>query len=379
MQNFVFRNPTEIIFGKGSIAQIATRVPKNVPVLMLYGGGSIKNNGVYEQVMAALKGCAVHEFSGIEPNPHFETCVKAVALIRSKNVGFVLAVGGGSVLDAAKFIAAAACHDGDPWEIMQAQGTNIKRALPLGTVLTLPATGSESNGNAVITRYATTEKLVCRSPHNYPVFSVLDPETTRSLPPKQVRNGIVDAFAHVMEQYMTYPAAAPLQDRFAEAILHTLAEVGPKTLAQPNDYDARAAFMWSAAMALNMLIGVGVPQDWSTHMIGHELTAFYGLDHAETLAIVMPGVWQYKFSRKEAKLKQYGERLWGVKSAQEAIEKTEQFFASLGMPTRLSAYKIDAGSAAEKVRARFVQRDVHYGEHQDIDGAAAAAILLSRA
>jgi len=380
MQNFVFKNPTEILFGRGRIAEIGSRVPADAPVLLLYGGGSIKNNGVYDQVKAALKKHQAIEFGGIEANPRYETCLKAVDQLRTNGVGFILAVGGGSVVDAAKFIAAAACFEGaDPWELLLTHGASVRAALPLGTVLTLPATGSESNGNAVISRQATHEKLALSSALLFPVFSVLDPETTFSLPQKQVRNGVVDAFVHVMEQYLTYRDSAPLQDRFAESILQTLVEVGPVTLAKPGNYDARASFMWSATLALNTLIACGVPQDWSTHMIGHEITAFYGLDHAETLAIVLPGVWKHQLERKKAKLEQYGRRLWNVKSARSAIARTEDFFHSLGMPTRLRDYQISAREAAEKIRARFAGRNTRLGEHGDIDAEAAAAIVRSRA
>jgi NADP-dependent alcohol dehydrogenase len=380
MNNFVFRNPTEILFGKGMIAEITSRVPTGGPVLFVYGGGSIKRNGVYDQVRAALKAHKLIEFGGIEPNPAFETCLKAVDAAKKERVRFVLAVGGGSVLDAAKFIAAAACFTGaDAWDILRTRGSNLTAALPLGTVLTLPATGSESNGNAVISRRATSEKLALVSNLVFPVFSVLDPETTFSLPTKQVRNGIVDAFVHVMEQYMTYPAAAPLQDRLAESVLQTLIEVGPRTLSAPRDYQARASLMWSATLALNMLLGCGVPQDWATHMIGHELTAFYGLDHAETLAIVLPGVWTRQLSRKREKLMQYGHRIWSVDTAEMAIAKTEEFFHSLNMPTRLSDYGIVADEAAAKVRARFAERGSKFGEHGDITSDAAAEILRLRA
>ncbi|MBN2505432.1 MAG: iron-containing alcohol dehydrogenase [Verrucomicrobia bacterium] len=379
MQNFVFRNPTEIVFGRGTIAEAGKRVPAQAPVLLLYGGGSIKRNGVYEQVKATLKNHRVVEFGGIEVNPLYETCLKAVDVVKTSQAGFILAAGGGSVLDAAKFIAAAARFAGpDSWEILRSHGVVIQSALPLGAVLTLPATGSESNGNAVISREATREKLALSSKHVFPVFSVLDPETTFSLPRKQVRNGIVDAFVHVMEQYMTYPAAAPLQDRFAESILQTLAEWGPTTLAEPNHYEARATFMWSATMALNTLIGCGVPQDWSTHMIGHELTAFYGLDHAETLAIVLPGLWKHQREPKKAKLEQYGQRVWNVSTADDAIARTEDFFHSLGMPTRFEAYHINPAEAAEKVRTRFAERKTVLGEHRDIGPDAVASILAAR-
>ncbi|HEY5912373.1 MAG TPA: iron-containing alcohol dehydrogenase [Verrucomicrobiae bacterium] len=380
MQNFSYKNPTEIVFGRGMIAEIGSRVPKEGPVLLLYGGGSIRRNGVYDQVKAALKDHRLIEFGGIEPNPAYETCLRAVDLVKREQVRFLLAVGGGSVLDAAKFIAAAACFSGpDPWEILCTHGQNVGGALPVGTVLTLPATGSESNGNAVISRRATQEKRAFFSQCVFPVFSVLDPETTFSLPRKQVRNGIADAFVHVMEQYLTYPVAAPLQDRFAESVVQTLLEVASVTLAEPNNYDARASFMWSATLALNTLLGCGVPQDWSTHMIGHELTAFYGLDHAETLAIVLPGVWQHELARKQAKLEQLGRRIWNVQSAPEAIARTEAFFHSLGMPTRLGDYRISPAEAAEKVRARLAGRGGALGEHGDIDAEAAAEILRQRA
>ncbi len=380
MQNFIFKNPTEILFGRGMIKEISARVPSNGAVLLAYGGGSIKANGVYDQVKAALSGRQVVEFSGIEANPTYETAMKAVALVKERGVRFLLAVGGGSVIDAVKFIAAAACHPGqDPWEILQTHGANVTGALPLGTVLTLPATGTEANGNSVVSRQASQEKLHFTSNHVFPVFSVLDPETTFSLPAKQVRNGVVDAFAHVMEQYMTYPAAAPLQDRFAEGVLQTLIEIGPLTLKEPRDYEARASFMWSATQALNTLLCCGVPQDWATHMIGHELTAFYGLDHAETLAIIMPGVWQRQLARKQAKLEQYGRRVWQVNDAAVAIERTEAFFNSLGMPTRLGAYQVSANEAAEKVRARMAARGDVFGEHADIGPDAAVEIIRSRA
>lgn len=379
MQNFTYKNPTEILFGKGMIREIAGRVPKDLPVLFLYGGGSIKKNGVYEQARAALKGYRVIEFGGIEVNPLYETCLKAMEVVKKEKTGFILAAGGGSVLDAAKFIAAAACFTGsDSWAILREHGANVKAALPIGAVLTLPATGSEANGNSVISRKATQEKLHFYSPHVFPRFSVLDPETTFSLPAKQVRNGIVDAFVHVMEQYMTYPAHTPLQDRMAEAVLQTLIEVAPTVLKKPEDYESRATLMWSATIALNTLIGCGVPQDWSTHMIAHELTAFYGLDHAETLAIVLPGVWQYKLTAKKKKLEQYGRRVWNVKTAKEAMVKTETFFHSLKMPTRFSDYKISAKEAARKVRERFAERDSVFGEHSDITADAVSKILLSR-
>lgn len=368
MNNFTYRNPVELVFGKGTIAELRRLVPQGDKVLFAYGGGSIKKNGVYDQVRAALEGRDVLEFAGIEPNPRYETCMQAVDLCRREGVGFLLAVGGGSVLDAVKFIAAAVPFRGEPWDIL-AKHAKVEAAVPLGSVLTLPATGSEMNGNSVISRDETREKLAFYSPLVYPKFSILDPETTFTLPPRQTANGVVDAFAHTMEQYMTYPADAPLQDRMAEAILSTLVEIGPKLLEHPHDYQLRANMMWTATMALNGLIGLGVPQDWSTHGIGHELTALYGMDHGQTLAVVMPAVWRFKFADKKAKLAQYAERVWGVAGTEEekakaAIEKTEEFFRLLGVKTRLAEY--GAENAVEQVPPRLAQRGVVLGERRDI-------------
>ncbi len=381
MQNFTYHNPTKIIFGKGQIAAIAREIPSDARVLVLYGGGSIKRNGVYDQVMAALKGRRIAEFAGIEPNPRYETLMQAVAKIRAEGWDFLLAAGGGSVLDGTKFIAAAVPHTaGDPWEIV-AKGAEVKCAVPLASVLTLPATGSEMNNCAVISRNSTGDKLAFASDFVYPRFSVLDPETTFSLPPRQVANGVVDAFAHTLEQYLTYPANGPVQDRFAEGILLTLIEVGPKTLANPTDYDSRAAFMWTATLALNGLIACGVPQDWTTHMIGHEITAMHGLDHGQTLAIVFPAIMAARRAGKQQKLVQYAARVWGITggTADEridaAIAKTRAFFESLGVKTRLSDYGI-GDDVRERVAERFEKRGWRkLGERRDIGPREAAEIL----
>ena len=287
MLNFTFQNPTKILFGRGQIANVAAEIPEGTKILLTYGGGSIHRNGVYDQTMKALKGREVIEFGGIEPNPEYKTLMRAVELGRAEKVDLLLAVGGGSVSDGTKFIGAAIPFAGEPWDIPDKHAP-VSAAVPLGVILTLPATGSESNSFAVVSRAETGQKLAFSTPFGYPRFAVLDPQTTFTLPPRQVANGIVDAFVHTLEQYLTYPVNAQLQDRFAESILQTLIEVGPRTLAAPYDYDLRATFVWCATMALNGLIGVGVPQDWATHMIGHELTALYGIDHARTLAAVMP-------------------------------------------------------------------------------------------
>jgi NADP-dependent alcohol dehydrogenase len=371
MQNFEFWNPVKILFGKGQIARLRYEVPRDARVLLTYGGGSIKRNGVYEQVIAALGDRVVFEFGGIEPNPVYETLMRAVEVVKREGIDFLLAVGGGSTLDGTKFIAAAAKFEGRPWDIL-AQGAPVENAVPLGAVLTLPATGSEMNAFAVISRREAQEKLAFSTPKVYPRFSIVDPETTFSLPPRQVANGIVDAFAHVLEQYLTFPASAPLQDRCAESILLTLIEEGPKTLANPTDYDARANLCWCATMALNGLIALGVPQDWSTHMIGHELTAFHGLDHAQSLAVVFPGTMEARRGGKRAKLLQYGERVWGLREGDEdaridqAIARTRAFFESLGVKTRLRDYGVPP-ETVQKISARFAERGWNgAGERQDL-------------
>lgn len=371
MLNFTFQNPTRIVFGEGQINQLRQLVPAGARVLMTYGGGSIKHNGVYDQVKSALKDFTVFEFGGIEPNPSYETLSKAVALVHAEQIDFLLAVGGGSVVDGTKYIAAAARYDGEGWDILSKQ-VKLKAAVALGCVLTLPATGSESNGFAVITKQATQQKLSFGSPLVYPQFAVLDPTVTYSLPAKQLANGVVDAYIHVMEQYLTYPVGAAVQDRFAEGLLLTLLEYGPKAIAAPQDYNIRANLMWTATMALNGLIGVGVPQDWSTHMIGHQLTALYGLDHAQTLAIVLPAVMQQQREQKREKLLQYGRRVFNLQHQDEerlideTISHTRAFFEQMGVPTRLADYGINADAKAAVVAKLTELKAERLGEHGDI-------------
>jgi len=387
MNNFRYYNPTTIVFGKGTIAKLDELVNKKQKILLLYGGGSIKKNGVYDQVMKALGKRKVLEFGGIEANPDYATLMQAVEIVRKKDVDFMLAVGGGSVIDGTKFISLAAKYEGNPWHILtKGAAKDCTEALPFGSVLTLPATASEFNKNSVISRREKKVKFSFGSDLVFPKFSILDPETTYSLPIKQVRNGLVDAFVHVMEQYMTYPAGGIVQDRQAEALLLAIIETAPSALQlDPISYDGRANYMWAASNALNTLIGAGVPQDWATHSIGHELTALYGLDHAETLAAVLPWLLWYKRDQKRAKLLQYGQRIFGINQGTETervdrtIEATSQFFHSLGMPTTLSAYKINAEDAASIIGRRLSKRDWKAGEHSDILPEDAANILrLSR-
>lgn len=373
MNNFDFHNPTHIVFGKGRIADIGKQVPVQAKVLILVGGSSAEKTGTLAEVQQALGERQHATFSGIEPNPSFDTAMKAVQQVKDGGYDFLLAVGGGSVIDAAKFIAAAALFEGDPWTILLKRGANITQALPFGAVLTLPATGSEMNNGSVITRRDIGAKLPFRSSRLFPKFSVLDPTKTYTLPTQQLANGVVDAFVHTVEQYLTYPVNAPLQDRFAESILQTLIDIGPRLLTAPEPvYDDRASLMWAATLALNGLIGAGVPQDWSTHMIGHELTALHNIDHARTLAIVLPAMLQERRVQKGAKLLQYGERVWGINTGTDeeritaTIEKTRDFFERMGIPTRLSAY----GLAADAIDVVIRQLEEHgmgkLSEHGDV-------------
>ncbi|MDI3441795.1 alcohol dehydrogenase [Erwinia sp. V90_4] len=372
MNNFVLHTPTRILFGQGQIAHLAAEIPADSKVLITFGGGSVKNNGVMDQVYSALQGFDVQEFGGIEPNPSYETLMQAVEVVKREKITFLLAVGGGSVLDGTKFIAAAAFYPQDPWHILQTGGAEIEQALPIGSVLTLPATGSESNRSAVITRRATHDKQAFRNNHVFPRFAVLDPVYTYSLPPRQIANGVVDAFVHTIEQYLTYPVDARVQDRFAEGLLLTLIEEGPRALAEPENYNVRANVMWSATMALNGLIGAGVPQDWATHMLGHELTALHGLDHAQTLAIVLPSLMNVKRDTKREKLLQFAERIWGINEGSEdrridgAIAATRSFFEQMGVPTRFSDYQLD-GSSIPALLAKLEEKGLTaLGERQDI-------------
>lgn len=385
MENFAYQNPTRILFGRGQIAALATELPAQARVLLLAGGGSIKENGVHAQVMQALGARVVKEFWGVEANPDYDTLMRAVALVQAEKLDWILPVGGGSVLDGAKFVAAAALYPHDPWTILTERAARVTAALPIGAVLTLPATGSEANGAAVISRRSIQEKLAFISPHVFPKFSVLDPETTFSLPARQVANGIGDAFCHVIEQYLTFPAHAAVQDRFAEGILRTLVEIAPRTLAHPTDYDTRANFVWAATTALNGWISVGVPQDWATHVIGHELTALHGIDHARTLAVVLPSLLQVERTAKRAKLLQYAERVWDLRDGSEdaridaAIARTRAFYESLGIKTRLADYQVPAATAAEVARRLAARGLTAFGDRGLITPAKVEQILRAAA
>ncbi|MDP5293411.1 iron-containing alcohol dehydrogenase [Oceanimonas sp. CHS3-5] len=383
MQDFSFYNPTRIEFGAGKIASLDQLVPADARVLVLFGGESARRTGTLDEVTAALGEREVQLFGDIEPNPSFETLMEAVALVRRNQIDFLLAVGGGSVIDGTKFVAAAALFEGDPWGILTSMGNNIKRALPFGTVLTLPATGSEMNQGSVITRKSLQAKLPFKSELVYPRFSVLDPVKTYTLPARQVANGVVDAFVHVVEQYLTYPAQAPVQDRFAEGLLQTLLEIGPRALNEPQDYPTRASLMWTATLALNGLIGAGVPQDWASHMLGHELTAQHNLDHAQTLAVVLPEMLRQRKASKLGKLVQYAERIWNIHEgsdndkAEAAIEHTRDFFEAMGVRTRLGDYGLGAEHIDDIINSLQAHGMVALGEHGDVTPAHCRQILLA--
>lgn len=372
IQNFEYCNPTRIVFGQDTISRLDDLIPKDAYVLITIGGGSVRRTGTLSEVEKALGDRKFSVFEGIEANPTYETLMKAVERIRQEKFTFILGVGGGSVMDGTKFIAAAVHFNGDPWNIVLQKGSNIQSVLPFGFVLTLPATGSEMNYYAVISRKETKDKIGIASDFLYPIFSILDPTKTYSLPSHQVANGIADAFVHVIEQYLTYPSHADVQDRFSESLLLTLIEEGPKTLAYPNDYTSRANFVWAATLALNGLIATGVAQDWATHIIGHEMTVLYGIDHGRTLSIILPSLLHIMRESKKEKLLQYAHRIWNIhyddqeKTIDEAIHRTRQFFESLGIKTHLRDYNLDEKAIDEIIDQLHRHNLTALGERQNI-------------
>lgn len=375
---FTYVNPTKILFGQGQIANIAAQIPTDQKVLVIYGGGSIKKNGVYDQVVTALNAHSWVEFSGVEPNPTKETLDKAVAIVKEQSVDFILAVGGGSVIDGSKYVSAAAHVDGDGWDILTGKHP-VTSATPLAAILTLPATGSESNSGAVITKAETHDKLAFMSPFVQPKFAVMDPDVMKTLPEKQLVNGIVDAWVHVCEQYITYQHGAMVQDGYAETLLKNLKQLGEQFADRDND-QWRANLMWTANQALNGLIGAGVPQDWATHMIGHEFTALWGVDHARSLAIVQPSLLRNQLTAKKGKLEQMGINVFGLAAsdnlAEETIQHIEAFYHSLGVSTQFDEYQADKGAAVDSVVSQLESHGMSaLGENQAIDLKASRQIL----
>lgn len=371
MFNFDYYNPTRIMFGTERIKDLGTQLPEDAKVLITYGGGSAKRFGTIDEVIQSLGKRKYIEFGGIEPNPHYDTLMKAVEIVKAEKIDYLIAVGGGSVIDGTKFIAAAVYFEGDAWETWISNAP-LKQVLPIGCVLTLPATGSEMNGTAVISNTALNAKLSHKHPLLFPRFAILDPRKSYTLPTKQLANGVVDAFVHVAEQYLTYPVYGKVQDRYAEGLMLTLIEEGPKALKEPENYDVRAAIMWSATQALNGLIGVGVPQDWASHRIGYYFTIHHGLDHAQTLAILLPAVLDVQRENKRLKLLQYAERVWQLTEGSEeerinsAITLTRQFFENMGLPTYLRAYGIPESAIEEAINYLKRFNLLPLGEHKDI-------------
>lgn len=372
MLNFNFYNPTNIIFGKDRLHELNSLIPVEAKVLLLYGGGSVEKFGTLQKVLTALEPRLVLKFCGIEPNPQFSTLMQAVQIVKENNIDFLLALGGGSVMDGTKFVAIATAFKGNPENILNYGFMPVPTSptLPIGTIVTLPATGSEMNNGAVISHNGL--KLPVFSNYTFPQFSILDPTLTFTLPATQVANGIVDTFVHVVEQYVTFPVDARFQDRTAEGILQTLVEIGRTTIANPTDYNARANLMWCATMGLNGLIGAGVPQDWSTHLIGHELTALFGIDHAKTLAILLPAIWLIRKEKKKEKLAQYADRVWHIYNgtvdtkADIAITRTRAFFESLGLKTHLSDYGITPNDFDKIIQALQKNNRTKLSETKDL-------------
>lgn len=385
MNNFYYYNPTKIIFGQGMINNISREIPRDAKVLLLYGQGSIKRNGVYDQVYHTLAEYDVEEFSGITANPEYLTCLEALTFMKTTGRDFILAVGGGSIIDAAKYIALAFYYTGDePWDFLKEHSKTPNQALPFGTILTIPATGSEMNNSFVISSKEKGAKIASYSFSSYPKFSVLDPSTTFTLSNTQLRNGIVDIFVHVVEQYVTFDNDAPLQDRQAEAILLTIIEIAPELFKSKDNYSARASMMWCAAQALNSQLSRGVVTDGATHDIAHHLTAIYNLDHGQTLALILPGLWHNQIENKRTKLSLFGRRVWAIQGsdnevAERAISKTEQFFKSLGIVTTFSKLNINALEAAETIKNRYLSSlDCQIGENNNITPEMVYSIIKSR-
>ena len=378
MKNFIFQNPTKLVFGKGQIAKLPELMPDNVNLMLTFGGGSVTRNGLYDQVKEALKGRNYVEFWGIEANPHVETLRRAIQTGKENNINYLLAVGGGSVLDGTKLIAAGIASDTDAWEIVM--DIVAEKQIPFASVMTVPATGSEMNGAAVISRAETQEKYGFFG--NYPEFSILDPEVTYSLSDHQIACGLADAFTHVLEQYLTTTGQSRIMDRWAEGVLLSVKEIAPEIKKDPRNYDLMADYMLSATLALNDFIRMGITQDWATHQIGHELTALHGTTHGHSLAIVMPGTMRVLKEQKKEKLLQYGERIFGItegsddERAEKAIEMTEAFYRSLGLTTRLSEEGIGK-ETIETIARRFDERDAAYGENQNVTGDVTREILNS--
>ncbi|MEH7273449.1 iron-containing alcohol dehydrogenase [Neobacillus vireti] len=351
MQNFTFWNPTKLIFGKDQLDQLKNEIPRyGKKVLVVYGGGSIKRSGLYDKVIHLLNeiGAKVYELPGVEPNPRITTARKGVEICKNEGIDLLLAVGGGSVIDCTKLIAAGAKYDGDAWDLV-IKKAGVKDALPFGTVLTLAATGSEMNSGSVITNWETNEKYGWGSPFTFPKFSILDPVHTFSVPRDQTIYGIVDMMSHVLEHYFHLDENTLFQDRMCESLLITVMETAPKLLENLESYEHRATILYSGTMALNGILNMGYRGDWATHNLEHAVSAVYDIPHGGGLAILFPHWMKHNLKVKPERFKQLAVRVFGVdpegKSAEEAglegIAKLREYWNRIGAPSRLADYDID--------------------------------------
>jgi len=359
MLNFDYLIPTEIIFGKGEIKKLENKIKNFNRILFVWGGGSIQRIGVYEKVIAALKNKTYFELSGTKPNPRLSTVKKGIMICREKDIDFILAVGGGSVIDCSKAIAAGVYYQGDVWDLFIKKAT-VEKALPIGTVLTLAATASEMNASAVISNEETQQKLAITSNHLRPKFSILDPTYTMTVPRIHTAAGIVDIMSHVFEQYFDNTKGAYLQDRLAESILKTCIKYGPIVLENPNDYEARANIMWSGSLALCGLLLSGRQGDFATHKIAHVVSAIYDLTHGISLAILFPNWMQYVLKENLDKFVEYAHNIWDIRNigdktyiANLGIQKTREFFCSLEIPKKFSEVNI-SDEKFEEIAAKVV-------------------------
>ena len=383
MQNFIFFNDTKYVFGKGQIARLSELVPPKTKLLVVYGGGSVKKNGVYDQVKAALKGFEYTEFWGVHSNPDVDTVRSAAAEGLLFGAQMVLGVGGGSVADAVKFIAAAIADPfADIWDM--AKGAKAKQ-VPFACVMTMPATGSEMNNGAVLSNNATKEKLgTFRG--DYPRFSIVDPEVVRSVPLYQRANALADAYVHVLEQYVTTPGQNRILDRWAEGVLSSLREISADAMKEDPTYDTLCDYAYAMTMALNNFLRMGITQDWATHQIGHQITAYAGVTHGESLTMVWSALADTLRGQKHAKLLQYAERVLNIRAKDEpdeekridaALKETDAWFKSLGLATSLKEKGLGM-DVVDFVEKRFNDYGAHYGEGKNVDGAMARKILLKR-
>ncbi len=377
---FEYENTTNIVFGEGQIAKLAALIDKKEKILITIGGGSVKKNGVLAQVEKALAGYDYDIFEGIESNPQFLTLMDAANLIKENGHSFILAVGGGSVVDGSKFIAAAARYNKDNeenWQIIETFGQLITDAVPMGCILTLPATGSETNVAAVISYKEEGKKAPFFSPLVRPKFAILDPLTTLSLPKSQTVNGIADTYVHILEQYLVDREYSPVLDRAAEALLTVLVEEAPKLLQNPDDVKLRAEIMYCATLALNGQLSLGVNTDWSTHALGHELTAAYGIDHGASLSMILPTSLSLRKEEKAKKLATYAQRVHGIKNAtaEDGINAINEFFKQIGSPTKIP-HELTNTDAEKLVFNLSAQNSLPIGENANIDNNLAKEIFL---